>query len=415
VLDVTGLAQKNGPVTSHVRVAARPDQLHATRIAAGAADLVIGCDIVVAASPENLAKLAPGRSAALINSHVAPTFEFASKPDMDLSGEPLRAALRAGAGTDACHFVDATRLATALLGDAIFTNPFLLGYALQMGRLPVSLEALERAIELNGRAIEANKRALAWGRLAAHDLAAVQRAAQPPSRGSAPPEADTLEALIERRAAFLTQYQDAAYAARYRALVERVAARERAVTGEPRELPLATAVAQSYAKLLAVKDEYEVARLYTDGEFRKQIESEFEGDYRIELHLAPPRMPVIDWFLDRKEASTGRTKKIAFGSWIFAFLGVLARFKFLRGTPFDPFGRVAHRRLERQLARDYEARVEELVDGLSRDNLDVAVEIAKLPEHVRGFESVKERALEAARAKEEELLASFRLKSGAAA
>jgi len=413
VLDVTGLAQKNGPVTSHVRVAARPDQLHATRIAAGAADLVIGCDIVVAASPENLAKLAPGRSAALINTHVAPTFEFASKPDMDLSGEPLRAALRAAAGPGASHFVEATRLATALLGDAIFTNPFLLGYALQMGRLPVSLAALERAIELNGRAIEANKRALAWGRLAAHDLAAVERAARPPGRGSAPPESDTLEALVERRAAFLTQYQDAAYAARYRDLVARVASRERSVTGEP--LQLAPAVAHSYAKLLAVKDEYEVARLYTDGEFKKQLESEFEGDFRIVLHLAPPRMPVIDWFLDRKEAGTGRTKKIPFGAWIFTFLGVLARFKFLRGTPFDPFGRVAHRRLERQLARDYEARIEELCDGLSRDNLDVAVEIARLPEHVRGFESVKERALEAVTAKEEELLASFRLKSGAAA
>jgi indolepyruvate ferredoxin oxidoreductase len=281
-----------------------------------------------------------------------------------------------------------------------------------MGRLPVSLEALERAIELNGRAIEANKRALAWGRLAAHDLAAVERAARA-GRASAPPEADTLEALASRRAAFLTDYQDAAYAARYRALVERVASRERAVTGEP--LQLAPVVAATYAKLLAVKDEYEVARLYTDGEFRRQLESEFEGDYRIVLHLAPPHMPVIDWILDRKEASTGRTKKIAFGSWIFTFLRVLARFKFLRGTPFDPFGRVAHRRLERQLARDYEAQVEELCEGLSRDNLDVAVEIARLPEHVRGFESVKERALEAVTAKQEELLASFRLKSGAAA
>ncbi|HXK24558.1 MAG TPA: indolepyruvate ferredoxin oxidoreductase family protein [Myxococcota bacterium] len=410
VLDVTGLAQKNGPVTSHVRVAARPDQLHATRIAAGSADLVIGCDIVVAASPENLAKLSPARSAAVVNSHVAPTFEFATHPDLDLSGDPMRAALRAGA--EACHFVDATRLATALLGDAIFTNPFLLGYALQKRRLPVSLAALERAIELNGRAIDANKRALAWGRLAAHDLAAVERAARAPGR-DATPETDTLESLVARRSAFLTDYQDAAYAQRYQALVARVAAREREQSGEAG--PLARAVAQSYAKLLAVKDEYEVARLYTDGEFRKQIDAEFEGDYRVVLHLAPPHMPVIDWLFDRREASTGRTKKIAFGSWIFSFLRVLARLKFLRGTPFDPFGRVAHRRLERQLARDYEARVEELCEGLSRDNLDVAIEIARLPEHVRGFESVKEQALEAVTAKQEELLASFRLKSGAAA
>jgi indolepyruvate ferredoxin oxidoreductase len=374
---------------------------------------VIGCDIVVAASPENLAKLAPGRSTALVNAHVAPTFEFASNPDLDLSGEPMRAALRAGAGAEACRFVEATRLATALCGDALFTNPFLLGYALQLGRLPVSQAALERAIELNGRAVPQNKRALAWGRLAAVDLAAVERAARPPGRGSAPPEADTLEALVERRAAFLSDYQDAAYAARYRALVAQVALRERAVTGAASRL--APAVAQSYAKLLAVKDEYEVARLYTDGEFRKQLESEFEGDYRVVLHLAPPHLPVVDWLFDRREASTGRTRKIAFGSWIFAFLRVLARCKFLRGTPFDPFGRVAHRRLERRLARDYEARVQELCESLSPENLDVAVEIAGLPEHVRGFESVKERALEAVRAKEEELLAAFRLKSGAAA
>jgi indolepyruvate ferredoxin oxidoreductase len=409
VLDVTGLAQKNGPVTSHVRVAARPDQLHATRIAAGAADLVIGCDIVVATSPENLGKLSRERSAALINSHVAPTFEFASNPDLDLSGSSMRDALRAAAPT--VDFVDATRLATALLGDAIFTNPFLMGFALQKGWLPVSRGALERAIELNGRAIEANKRALAWGRLAAHDLAAVERAARPASASAAPPESEPLDALVARRAEFLTAYQDAAYAARYRALVARVSERERALTGDATRL--APVVARNYARLLAVKDEYEVARLYTDGEFQKQLAAEFEGDYKLVLHLAPPSLPVIDWFLDRHDKGTGRTKKIRFGAWIFTFLAILARFKFLRGTPFDPFNRSAHRRIERKLARDYEARVEELCEGLGADNFDVAVQIAGLPEHVRGFESVKERQLEAALAKEQELLAAFRLKSAA--
>jgi indolepyruvate ferredoxin oxidoreductase len=412
VLDVTGLAQKNGPVTSHVRVAARPDQLHATRIAAGAADLVIGCDLVVSTSPDNLARLAPGRSMAVVNANVAPTSEFASNPDLDLSGESMRAALRTAAGEGASHFVEATRLATALLGDAIFTNPFLMGYALQRGRLPVSLGALERAIELNGRAVEANKRALAWGRLAAHDLAAVERAARGAGRAAEPPRDESLDALIERRVAFLTDYQDAAYAARYRALVSRVAERERAVAGDAARL--APAVAHGYAKLLAVKDEYEVARLYSDGEFRRQLEAEFEGDYELVLHLAPPHIPVLDWLLERRDPLTGRMKKIRFGAWIFTFLRVLARFKFLRGSALDPFGRSEHRRLERRLARDYEARVEELCEGLTRDNLDVAVEIASLPEHVRGFESVKEASLEAALAKEQDLLAAFRLKSGAA-
>jgi len=330
----------------------------------------------------------------LINSHVAPTFEFASNPDLDLSGAPMRDALRAGAGPERTWFLEATQLATALLGDAIFTNPFLMGYALQKGRLPVGRAALERAIELNGRAVEANKRALAWGRLAAVDPDAVRRAAQ----GD-----DTLEALVERRAAFLTAYQDAAYAARYRALVEKVALRERAVAGEASRL--APAVARSFAKLLAVKDEFEVARLYSDGEFRRQLEAEFEGDYRLRLHLAPPHLPVIDWFLDRREPGTGRMKKIAFGPWIFVLLRALARFRFLRGTALDPFGRGAHRRLERCLPVEYAARIEALCEELSKDNLDVAVEIASLPEHVRGFESVKEESLAAVAAKEQELLA----------
>jgi indolepyruvate ferredoxin oxidoreductase len=412
VLDVTGLAQKNGPVTSHVRVAARPDQLHATRIAAGAADLVIGCDLVVSTSAENLARLAPGRSIAVVNANVAPTSDFASNPDLDLSGESMRAALRAGTGEGACHFLEATRLATALLGDAIFTNPFLMGYALQQGRLPVSLAALERAIELNGRAVAANKRALAWGRLAAHDLAAVLRAAD--GRPSADAlRSETLDEEVARCAAFLTDYQDAAFAARYRDLVQRVAERERAVSGEATRL--APAVARYYAKLLAVKDEYEVARLYSDGAFQRQLDAEFEGDYKLVLHLAPPHMPVIDWILDRRETGTGRMKKIAFGGWIFVFLRLLARFKWLRGTPFDLFGRGAHRRLERRLAVEYAARIEELCEGLSEDNLDVAVSIASLPEHVRGFESVKEASLEAVAAKQQELLAAFRLKSGAPA
>ena len=221
VLDVTGLAQKNGPVTSHVRVAARPDQLHATRIAAGAADLVIGCDIVVAASPENLAKLAPGRSAALINSHVAPTFEFASNPDLDLSGEPLRAALRAARRRRRLPLRrgHAARDGAARRRDLHQPVPARATRS-RWAACPSRLAALERAIELNGRAVEANKRALAWGRLAALDLAAVERAARRADARSAPPEADTLDALVERRAAFLTDYQDAAYAARYRALVD---------------------------------------------------------------------------------------------------------------------------------------------------------------------------------------------------
>jgi indolepyruvate ferredoxin oxidoreductase len=398
VLDVTGLAQKNGPVTSHVRIADRPEDLHATRIAAGRADLVLGCDIVVTAGADQLARMGKGRTTAIVNTRVAPTAEFATHPDLDLSPARMEAAIRAAAGDEGCAFVPATQLATALLGDAIATNLFLVGYALQRGRLPVGLPALERAIELNGRATEMNRRALAWGRLAAVDLAAVQRAAAA-GRAAPAPADESLEALVAHRAGLLTAYQDARYAARYRALVERVAARERVVCGEP--LRLAPAVARYAYKLMAYKDEYEVARLWSDGSFRAQLESEFESWGRIRIQLAPQ-------LFNPRDPDTGRARKWSLGPWALRAMAVLARFKFLRGTPFDPFGWTRHRRLERALVAEYEATVEELLARLAPDTRELAVEIASVPESIRGFDLVKERHLEQARARQQELLARFR-------
>ncbi len=404
-LDVTGLAQKNGPVTSHVRIARDPEALHATRIADGRADLLLGCDIVVSSGGDALAKLSKERTTAVVNTHVAPTSEFASHPDLDLSPRGMQAAI--AATCEDPHFVDATRLATALLGDALASNLFLLGYALQRGRVPVGLPALERAIELNARAVEMNRRALAWGRLAAHDLAAVEAAARPALRASEKTEpARTLEQVVERRAEFLIGYQGERLARRYRARVRRVAERER--ERAPGREGLALAVARTYFKLRATKDEYEVARLWTNGEFARQLEAEFEGEYRLELHLAPP------WRLNPRDPRTGRHRKWAFGPWMFRVLRLLARGKVLRGTPFDPCGWSAHRRLERQLVRDYEARVEELLAGLSPESFDLAVEIARIPELIRGFDSVKEEQLAHARAKEAELLAAFRLRAARA-
>jgi indolepyruvate ferredoxin oxidoreductase len=407
VLDVTGLAQKNGPVTSHVRIAAKADDIHASRIASGGADLVIGCDIVVASNPENLAKLSPERSTPVVNSHVTPTSDFASDPDLDLSSAGMEEAIAAGSSPGAASFIDGTGLATALLGDAIYTNPFLMGFAFQKGRLPVGLGALTRAIELNGRAVEANKRAFLWGRLAAHDLEAVGKAAGVGIRESQQVEkAETLDDLVAHRVAFLTKYQDAKYAERYRALVEKVKERERSlgVGGEQ----LAMAVARYYSKVLAYKDEYEVARLFTDGSFQRQIESEFEGEYELVWNAAPPSLPLIDFLVNRRDARTGRTRKIQFGAWMFKVLGVMAKLKFLRGTAFDFFGRDAHRKLERQLITEYETTTAEILEGLSKDNLDVAVQIASIPEHVRGFDTVKEEQLAAARGKQTELFDAFR-------
>jgi indolepyruvate ferredoxin oxidoreductase len=405
VLDVTGLSQKNGPVTSHVRIATDPAALHATRIASGAADLLLGCDIVVSTSPENLAKLSPGRSTALVNSHVTPTSAFADDPDLDLSSAGMENALRAAAGEKDAHFVRASELATALLGDAIFTNPFLMGYAFQLGRLPLGLGSLMRAIELNGRAVAENQRAFQWGRLAAQDRAAVERAAAPAMRGEAPREQPaSLADMLEERARFLVGYQDQRLAARYRERVERIAAREREIA--PDSDALARAAARYYFKLLAYKDEYEIARLWTGPEFRAQIEAQFEGDYRLELHLAPQ-------IFNKRDPDTGRAKKLAMGQWFVAVLRVLARLKFLRGGPLDVFGMTKHRRTERALVGEYERILDELGDGLTRENLELAVQIASIPEHVRGYDTVKERHLEEARAKQEELLAAFRLRAPA--
>ncbi len=402
VLDVTGLAQKNGPVTSHVRIARRPEDLHATRIPAGAADLVLGCDIVVASGAESLAAMAKGRTAAVVNTHVSPTSDFATHPDLDLSSRAMEEAIREAVGEGDAEFLPATQLATALLGDALATNLFLVGHAWQRGRLPVGRGALERAIELNGQAVEMNRRAFAWGRLAAHDLGAVEPVARPPAPEREAPAG--LERLVAHRVEFLTGYQDAAYARRYAERVERVATRERQrVAGETR---LAEAVARYYFKLLAYKDEYEVARLWTDGSFRRQIAQEFEGDFRVELHLAPQ-------IANRRDPETGRARKYALGPWIFPVLRLLARGRFLRGTLLDPFGWTAHRRRERALIREYEATLAELLDGLSPQSHDLAVQIASLPELVRGFDLVKERHLAEAKEKEAELLAAFRLRAPA--
>jgi indolepyruvate ferredoxin oxidoreductase len=312
--------------------------------------------------------------------------------------------IRKAAGLGAAHFLPATRLATALQGDALATNLFLLGYAYQLGRVPVSLGAVLRAIELNGRAAEWNQRAFAWGRLAAHDRAAVDAAARPLMHGAAPERAsETLDAIVARRVELLTAYQNAAYAARYRAVVERVAERERALGGGD---DLARAVARYLYKVMAYKDEYEVARLYTDGSLARQLEREFEGRYKLRVHLSPQFLP---GFLAPRDPDTGRVKKWAIPApLMLAGFRSMAALRFLRGTPFDPFGWTAHRRIERRLIGEYEAVVAELAAGLTAENRPLAVEIASLPEIVRGYDTVKERTLAEAKHKEQELLAAFR-------
>ncbi|HSH08280.1 MAG TPA: indolepyruvate ferredoxin oxidoreductase family protein [Burkholderiales bacterium] len=399
VLDMAGLAQKNGAVMSFVRIAERPEQLHAARIATGGADAVLGCDIVTTASADGLAKMQVGRTRVVANCAETPTADFTHKPDWEWPEGRMRAAITQAAGEGNASFLDGTELATRLLGDAIATNMFMLGFAWQQGLVPISLAALHRAIELNEVAIEANKRAFAWGRYCAHDQAAVERIAAP---AEVIPLGErlsrTLDELIERRVKHLTGYQNAGYAKRYRALVEHVRETETDKIGGTQ---LAEAVARYYAKLLAYKDEYEVARLYTDGSFEQKLAGVFEGDTRLTFHLAPP-------LLARPDPVTGVPKKMKFGPWMLSAFRILASLKWLRSTPLDLFGRTEERRTERALIEEYEHAINVLLEHLSRENHALAVEIASLPEHIRGFGHVKAKSIAEAREKRRVLLARYR-------
>lgn len=391
VLDQAGLAQKFGPVITHIRIAARQSDIYAVRIAAGETDLLLGCDLVVSSSEEALAKLNDKIAHAVINSHEAATAEFTRNPDAQVPGAAMREALSEAVGKGKTRFVNATRLATRLLGDSIATNLFMLGYAYQQGLVPVSAEALNKAIELNGVAVQLNQQAFLWGRRAAHDLAAVEKLAAP--KVVEAPHCSTLEEIVADRVQRLTAYQNGAYAERYRELVERV--RKADTDAQQR---LSKAVARYYFKLLAYKDEYEVARLYSDATFRKQLEAQFEGDYQLQFHLAP------SW-LSKPDTVTGLPPKRSFGPWMLKAFGVLARFKFLRGSVLDPFGHSAERRLERELIEEYEANVAYLLGELNAGNYRTAVALAEIPEQVRGYGHVKEAALAKAREQASQLKA----------
>jgi indolepyruvate ferredoxin oxidoreductase len=398
VLDMSGLAQKYGAVMSHVKLAASAADVHVARLGTGDARLVVGCDLVVTASGDALDKMSAGKTRALVNATTSPTAAFVKNPDWQLPGSNLQHDIAEACGGRDAEFVPAAELATALMGDSIATNMFMLGYAWQKGWVPLERAALERAVELNGVAVDFNLKSFLWGRRAAVDLERVRRIAMPAE--VIPIEqhfSRNLEELVERRAQFLAGYQNAAYAARYRALVERVRKAEGERAGGSK---LAEAVARYYAKLLAYKDEYEVARLYADGAFAKKIEGMFEGDYKVTFHLAPP-------LLARPDPRTGEPKKMQLGPWMMLPFRLLAKLRFLRGTALDVFGRTAERRMERDLIAEYEQSVDSLLAGLTRENHALAVEIASLPEAIRGFGHVKAKSVQAARAKQAELLARY--------
>jgi indolepyruvate ferredoxin oxidoreductase len=401
ILDMAGLAQKGGPVTSHIRIAKKPEDIKAVRIAAGGADVILGCDIVVASGQDAMAKAERGTTKAVVNTHESITGDFTRNPDWKFPAAEMETIIKDQVGPDAATFLPGTRIAEALMGDSIATNPFMLGAAFQMGLIPLSADSIDKAMELNGVAVEANRRAFLWGRRAAHDQAAVMKIVGKAAEAKGPikPEiATTLQDIVAKRIDFLKAYQNDALARRYKDLVDRVVTAESRVShGDD----LARAVARYYFKLLAVKDEYEVARLYTNGDFLKSVNERFEGDFKIKFHLAPP-------LIAARDQETGELKKREYGPWMMRAFGLLAKLKGLRGTPLDVFGYTDERKMERRLITEYETVLAEVLEKLDRGNLETAVELASVPERIRGYGHVKERHVKLAKQQEAELLARFR-------
>jgi indolepyruvate ferredoxin oxidoreductase len=396
VLDFMGFAQKGGSVLSFVRFADIPSRLNQVRIDAQQADALLACDLVVGASADALLTVRHGRTRILANTHEVPVSESLRNPDATLKVPQLLDKLHFAAGRDAVATLDAQGLAEAFLGDSIYSNIVALGAAWQRGLVPVGLEALLRAIELNGVAADNNKLALSLGRLCAANPSAIETLLL--GTASPAPQPEPLDAFVSRSVAQLTAYQDARYASRFTAVVETVRQREQALRADP-ALPFTAAVARSLVKLMAYKDEYEVARLYADGEFTRSLHEQFEGDIELEFFMAPPVLA---------RPRNGRPpRKIRLGGWMMGAMKVLARGRRLRGTALDPFGRTAERRMERELVRQYVQRIEALVPALTAERLKTACEIAALPLQMRGFGHVKAANVALVRVRESELLHRF--------
>lgn len=394
-IDMAGLAQKGGAVFSHVKLSSSPETIHAIRVAAGQADLVLGCDLVVSGSRKVLAAIRKDSTGVLVNTAEVYPGDFTRNTAYSLPAERIRRALSDHTGGSA-RFVDATHIATSLLGNSIATNMFMLGYALQLGMLPLEAASIEQAIELNGQAVAMNLTAFALGRHYANapDSVLALLPKKAPEKTT-----QTLDHIIAQRVKFLTSYQNAAYARHYSEAVERIHAAEQKRT--PNDHGLTEAAARYLFKLMAIKDEYEVARLYTDGSFARQVAATFEGKVKLEFHLAPP-------ILGKRDPNTGRPVKSQFGPRMMRGFKLLAALKGLRGGALDLFGYTAERRRERALVGEYEAVLRTLADHLSPANHALAVEIANLPEKIRGYGYIKERSIDSTKLEEAALLEKFR-------
>ena len=406
VLDMAGLAQKGGAVTSHIQIAARPDDIMATRVPTAGARLLLGCDAIVSTATDILDRVRRGHTRALVNGASVPTAEIIRDPSWRYPADSAQQRLQEAIGDD-CEFLDASALALDLLGDTVYANPLLLGYAWQKGWIPLEGASLRRAIELNGVMVEKNLAAFEWGRRAAHEGIPVSETESADARILNLPE--TLDQTIARHEQWLRDYQSVAYARRYRQAVENIRRKESSLQDAAKQpsagaLPLTVAVAQNLAKLMAYKDEYEVARLYADPAFLERLRAAFEGepglDYTLQFHMAPPRFA-------RRDAQ-GRPVKRSFGPWLLSAMKLLAPLRRLRGTALDPFGHTEERRRERRLIEDYFAMLAEFDRSLDAQRLDTAIALARIPESIRGYGHIKEAAMDAADERRAELLERYR-------
>ncbi|WP_286240180.1 indolepyruvate ferredoxin oxidoreductase family protein [Neptuniibacter halophilus] len=397
IYDMTGFAQKGGAVQSHLRIARHQEDITSLPIGPGDADLILGCDLVVTASESSMRSIRAGHTRAVLNTDPVATAALQLVRDFELPTPVLIQGIQKVLG-DRVASVDASKIANALTGNSIAANMFMVGFAFQKGWLPLSAEAILKAIEINAVSVEFNQQAFRLGRLAAHDLNSLTQLIDAQLAASRPDLAASPEEALQRRIDHLTAYQDESYAQRYLQLVEQVRQVEQEKT--PGQHLLSDAVIRNYFKLMAYKDEYEVARLYTDGQFQRKLEQQFSGDYKLRFNLAPP-------LLNKRDPQTGHLRKQEFGGWVLPLFRLLSKMKKLRGGRLDLFGYTAERRKERQLIIDYRNTIEALLTQLAEGNLDIAVKIARLPEEIRGYGHVKEKAIAEAEAQQKQLLDAF--------
>jgi indolepyruvate ferredoxin oxidoreductase len=351
---------------------------------------------VVTGNPDTLNKALPGKTKALVNEDQTITGHFIHEPDYNFHHETLKKNITSTLGKEHVDFIDASHIARRLLGDSIATNMFMMGYAYQKGLIPLSRESIEKTIEMNGVAVSMNIQAFRWGRYAALDIKAVEKAAGLDKEEKLFTIPKTLEEIITFQKAFLTEYQNKAYAERYEKLLNQVIVHDKKLKRDE----FSKEVAKYYAKLLAIKDEYEVGRLFADGTFMKELSLQFEGPVKLKYYLAPP-------LIARRNPATGEFQKQEYGAWMMHGFRLLSKFKGLRGTVFDIFGYTKDRKKDRALIKEYEDLIGSLLKNLKPENYEIAVELASLPEHIRGYGHIKDRHLADVKVNEEVLLERF--------